>query len=218
MTVAEIINQIRAEYGQRHQITEDQALLTLNAIQRMALDNDLEAFMYYDNFQLVDNGSGPYDFPTEPPCRKFVGLTKWTKAQLLGWTSYGSPADSDYGFNDSGLLNSRATYLPVEVNTLDRTFSFLEDPSTDSDIYRIVYYRAPKEIRNTLDDGRLIIPEPYHYSLAIMASIKLADFYVLGESVPRERLNTFFQPWWDSLEGVTDPNGNDYISEGQVGP
>jgi hypothetical protein len=222
MTTSEILEQIIGQYGQRHQIDETQALLILNEVQRMAMDEDLDAFVDYDTFLTADSDEGPYDFPTEPPCRKFVGLTKLNKSQLLGYTNYANPTDalevSDYGMTHSTLIDRRKTFLPVQVNMLDRSFTLLFDPDTDSDVYRQVYYRKPKPIRNANDDGRLIVPEEYHYSLYVMASLQLADYFTSGQEAPRQLLNKYFRPWWDSLKGATDPNGMDYIAQGQVGP
>lgn len=225
MTVSEIIEQIRGQYGQRHQLTETQALLILNDIQRRAMDKDLDAFLYYDNFLTVDSEEGPYSFPADPPCRKFRGLTKLTKSQLLRYSNYSNnvdqlyPSESDYGIRESSLIDRRNTYLPVEINMMDREFTCLFEPdASEENLYRIVYWRKPKTIRSTQDDGRLLIPEEYHYSICVQASVRLADFFINGAEVPPNYFDQYFKPWWGVLTGGTDPNDKGWISEGQVGP
>jgi len=214
MTVSEIINQITAEYGSRHQITEAQALLLLNQIQLMAFDEDLEAFLSYTQYLTVDSGEGPYDFPTTPPCRKFLGVTTLTIPQLLGYTRFGLPASSDYGMQVGSMLNPRRKYLPISLNVIDRNFTFLEEPTTTSDTYRMVYYRNPETIRSTTDDARLLIPSQYHYSMCVQGSIALADYTLYNDKVSRPELRTYLQPYWDFLDDQNDPDRRDCISEG----
>lgn len=217
MTVSEILNLVVGAFGTRYQITQSQALLLLNQVQATAFDKDLDAFKVSDSFQTVTTGSkGPYAFPTNPPVRKFLGVTVHSQGVLNGTAmpSY----ESDYGFtNPPTQVDSRNMFVPININMFSKTYTFQDVPTDVADHYRIVYYRRAPTILSATDDKNLLIPAEYHHSLCVQATIALANFSIYGKPVPKEALDPYMEPFWESLFGATDSNGSGSISEGLVG-
>ena len=215
MTVAEILNAVMGEYGARNQISQTQALSLLNAVQNIAFSEDIPAFMVVDNLLTISGTTpqGPYPFPITPPCRKFIGVTQCTPDQVLGiggvptvLSYYGPrwfPATPD----------NRGIYEKVLVKPLDRTFTFVDVPSTSSTFYQ-VYYRSAPTIRSALDDTNLLIPPAFHHTLCVQGCTALSDFGLYGTKAPEAFMEQFIRPFLDSMSGATDANGNNTISEG----
>jgi len=218
MTVSEIISAVQGEFGTRNQLQVSDVLRLLNQIQLMAFDSDKPAFMVTDQFVTVSAGvKGPYNFPTNPPVRKFVGVTQYTVPQILGT----GPAEAviDYGLVlQSPIACDRVLYEDIIVDVFGKTFTFINDPSTEADTYRMVYYRRPKTITGALDDANLLIPAEYHHTLCVQGCVALADFSLYGKKSGRAMLQAeFFEPFWESMNGNVDPNKQNYCSEGSIG-
>ena len=212
MLVSEIVTMILGNLGVRSQLTQSQALQLVNQIQTIAFSKDLSAFIISDKFLTVTDGSkGPYPFPSSPPVRKLIGVTTYGQDVVMG-ISQGEVVDDDYGFNPR-IPTPTSIYLPLAVDQISRTFTFLSAPAVSMDKYRVVYYRRPDPIRAVSDDSRLIIPQEYHHTLVVQGAIALSDFGLLGRKTPEQVLEPYLRPFWDYLLGSTDPNNTSYISE-----
>lgn len=201
MTVQEILIQAIDEYGQRNQLTVEQALLHLNTIQKMCFGKDLMALLSTDQFLEVNGGNpkGPYPYPSLPPCRKFVGVTTQTEDVILGLAG-------SQGFN---------IYEPVRISVVDKTFKLLFDPSFEPETYRVVYYRRAPLIRSLLDNANLVIPEEFHDSVCVQGILALSDRDIFGENYQtNQTIDRALQPYFEYLEGSVDPGNSSGVSEG----
>lgn len=218
MLVSEIISLIIGEFGTRFQLQSSDALRLLNQIQAMAFDSDKKAFMVLDQFVTVSTGvKGPYNFPTTPPVRRFVGVTTASVAQVMGTAKL--KVDTDYGLIlGNQPVDPRTMYEDIYIDTFGRTFTFTDEPNDAADTYRMVYYRRAPTIRSTADDTNLLIPVEFHHTLCVQGVGALANYSLYGEKNGNERIKQeFIKPFWDSLDRVTDGNQNEMISEGTIG-
>lgn len=215
MTLQEIANQAQAEYGNRYQITPAQYLRYFNIVQAMAYNQDLEAFKDWSNTLTIDADEGPYTFPTSPLCRKLIGITAATDAQLFG--ARVTESGDDYGvvtaFNSGRMWEK----IRQSVRGTTRTITFIETPSSTA-VYRWVYYMRPPVITSLADDTNFWIPLEYHYSMFYQSVIALADNATYGDKQPEEVLKPYMEPFWESMRALNTPMGGEYdygISEGQ---
>ena len=218
MTVSEIVNLAQGELGTRNSLTSTEILRLLNQIQSMAFDSDKPAFMVSDQFVTVTTGSkGPYSFPLTPPCRRFVGVSGYSQAIIMGV----APAVQyiDYGLEVSSLpIDGRSMYEPTIIDIFGKTFTFVNTPTDVANTYRMVYYRRAPTIRSLTDDANLLIPSEYHHTLCVQGIALLADFSIYGTKAGREMMQqTVLQPFWDSLDGATNSNHLDLLSDGAIG-
>jgi hypothetical protein len=218
MTVSEILNLAIGEFGTRYNLQVSDALRLLNQIQAMAFDADLQAFLVSDQFVTVSTGvKGPYNFPTTPPVRRFVGVTQFTQSQLMGTGQ--RFIDLDFGLVlNAGPVDSRNMFEDIIIDTFGRAFTFNISPSDVTDAYRMVYYRRAPSIRSATDDTNLLIPVEYHHSLCVQGIGALADYSIYGTKNGRLRIQEdMIKPFWDSLNTTTDGNRGQLISDGTVG-
>jgi len=218
MLVSEIISLIIGEFGTRFQLQSSDALRLLNQVQAMAFDADKKAFMVLDQFVSVSTGvKGPYNFPTSPLVRRFVGVTTASVAQVMGTAR--RQLTSDYGLIlGVSPADSRTLYEDIFIDYFGRTFTFSDTPTDAVDTYRMVYYRRAPVIRSTQDDGNLLIPVEYQHSLCVQGVGALANYSLYGEKNGNERIKQeYIKPFWDALDYATDGNVSDLISEGTVG-
>jgi hypothetical protein len=152
---------------------------------------------------------GPYDFPTSPLCRKLVGLTKATDAQLFAVSP--TTTGDDYGFTDE--YNPERIWEKVRVSLFGtgRTLTFVDTPSTSA-VYRWVYYIRPPVIAGVTaaDDANLRIPLEYHWQTFYQAVIALCDNATYGEKQPLEVILPYLEPFWDALRTQSRPLGGIY--------
>jgi hypothetical protein len=228
MTIQEILDLIVGELGTRNQVSPDQALQFLNQVQLIAFEKDLIAFLDYSNFLTIDilNPLGPYSYPTDPLCRKVLGITTLSDNELL----FNKQTDNlilDYGMLPN-TFSSRRKYIDMKVDVIGRTVTFPEgtEPITDTDFYRWVYYKRPPLIANSQDNANLLIPEEYHYTICVEGTTKLIDNSIWGEKQTTEAptgtraewLEPYFKGWWDALINAVDAgNESNLYSEGQPG-
>jgi len=218
MTVSEILNLAIGEFGTRYNLQVSDALRLLNQIQAMAFDADLQAFMVSDQFVTVSTGvKGPYNFPTTPPVRRFVGVTAYTQSQLMQTGK--SFIDLDYGLIiGTSPVDSRNMFEDILIDIFGKAFTFNTTPSDTADTYRMVYYRRAPSIRSATDDANLLIPTEYHHSLCVQGIGALADYSIYGTKNGRLRIQEdMIKPFWDSLNTTTDGNRGQLISDGTVG-
>ena len=145
MTVFEIIQQVRDEYGERNQISEDQIRRYLNIIQEVAFNRDMLAFMEYTQTLTAVSSQREYDFPIDPYCRKFVGVTQYDPRTILGLNPPPTPATynvGDYGF-DGSVDDPRIIYEQVYIDLWNRKFTFAEDPNEEATYYLVYWRGAP---------------------------------------------------------------------------
>lgn len=222
MTVAEIINWAIDEYGERGLTTPEQGLLYLNQVQQMAFDKDLDAFIDYSSYLTVNplSPKGPYPLPTSPRPRKLIGVTAYSLEQLVQVRQGGSITVRDYGLPIS-TVDERNVYEPIDIKLFPppATFTFVAAASTisqEAETYRIVYYVRPPVIRTITDDSNLWIPEEFHYNLGVEGIKMLADASNLGDKAPKEIMEPFLQPFWDTMTQSTDLGNKDNLfSAGQ---
>lgn len=214
MTVSEILSLVIGEFGTRYQLTQPQALQLLNQVQEIAFDKDLDAFKVSDSFQTIITGSkGPYSFPTNPPVRKFLGVTLYGQ-DVIDRTAQPSQ-EIDYGLVISQTpVDSRAVFVTTHINIFSKNYTFAAVPSDVANTYRLVYYRKAPTIRGITDDANLLIPSQYHHTLCVQGTIALANFSLYGKPINRDEMEQYMAPFWDSLQGATDGNDCGYISQG----
>lgn len=219
MTLSEILSLAQSEYGDRNQITPEQALAFANSIQQMAFNRDLDAFLVWDSYVTVNSVTpqGPYSYPISPLCRKFLGVTAYTDDQLLNFVTE-TENTTDYGLPISSI-NERQVYRPIRNNVIDRTWSFVESsPSEEEDNYRAVYYRRAPVMRSATDDDNLLIDAEFHYTTMVLGITALAEFTTYGDKAPADVLDRFLRPYWDKLiYSADDGNLQGYLSDGQPG-
>lgn len=158
---------------------------------------------------------GPYSWPSDPPVRKMLGLTRVTDAQL--WNNPSLAEAYDYGerLND---YDPRRFIIPARKYDLERTNTFVYEPATDANTYRWVYYRRAPTISSEADDDKLLIPEEFHHTLIYQGVIALADNALYGDKQPQELLEPYLAPFWESMQQNYTPDGSDsanFTSEGQ---
>jgi hypothetical protein len=224
MTVAEIIDWAIDEYGERNLTTPEQGLKYLNAVQKMAFDKDLDAFISFDSFLTVNplSPQGPYPMPSVPGVRKFIGTTALSLEQLVSVRQGGQLTVRDYGLPTS-TVDERNIYEPINISNYPppTTFSFIADAATidqDADTYRLVYYMQPPTIRTISDDTNLWVPENFHYNLCVEGIKKLADASNIGSKASKESMTMFLDPFWESMIQAQDLGNRDNLfGEGQPG-
>lgn len=224
MTVAEIIGWAIDEYGERNLTTPEQGLKYLNQVQQMAFDRDLDAFIEYNKYLIVNPSSpqGPYPMPTSPGVRKVIGVTTLTAEQLVAIRQGGQLTVRDYGLPTS-TIDERNVYEPIEIYNFPPpiTFRFVADAATidtTANKYRLVYYMSPPKIRTIMDDSNLWIPEAFHYNMCVEGIKKLADASNLGDKAPKAAMEPFLSPFWDTMTQAQDlGNRDNMFSEGQPG-
>lgn len=220
MTLAEILTTAIDEYGQRNQLTTDQALQHLNTVQRMAFNKDLSAFLVTNQYLTVPPTTlrGPYQFPTDPPCRKMVGLTSLSEEEVLGLVDYQLSVSDDYDA-DKVYMGPANGFAPVLIDVIGRTFRTSFDLSTDADTYRIVYFRKPQAIRSEMDDTRLLIPEEFHDSLCVQGILALSDRDIFAINYQQTgSLEATMQEFWEYLSESVDPGNRQYLwGRGSIG-
>jgi hypothetical protein len=225
MTLADIIYLVQDEYGARNQLTEQQVLRLLDTVQAMACDADLSALLYWDYYLQVNPSAsaGPYSYPSDndpvhPPCRKILGLTKFTDTEILAAFPGGTELSPDYGL-PTNQVDARKLFTQLRLDPIGRTYRILESNlDMEPDTYRLVYFRRPRPLRGAADDTRLVIPAEFHHSTLVQGAGVLARYHLQGELAPREALEPFFTPWWRSLTGAMDQqNRSGMFSQGQPG-
>lgn len=238
MTLIEIIELVKGEYGSRMQVSTEQVITFIDQIQKIAFSKDLNAFINFDNYITIDpnNPKGPYSWAgITPEVRKMVGVTSASDAMLTdpysqnvvtnaGWgeanyypDSFGNqyPQGTDYGFVDIAP-NPRRLFASGRLNQFSKTFKFNNDaPSTEPQTWRWYYYFRPPTIANINDDANLLIPEEWHHTLVVQGAIALADNTTFAEKQPLVALEPYLEPFWESFMDIQDPNEGNTYSEGQ---
>lgn len=154
---------------------------------------------------------GPYDAPTDPPCRKIWGITTETDARIFGASEdiVDFPME-DFDFQPR-LFNPKSFFKPGREDNVGKTFTFAQAPSLPSSgvVYRWVYWRDAPTISTddeADDETKILIPASYHMNF-INACIKLAQLNLAGEDVDPNSIKAFFKPWWDTLSRPYTPMG-----------
>jgi hypothetical protein len=147
---------------------------------------------------------GPYDAPTDPPCRKIWGVTTQTDARILGTDDSATLPMNDFDFAPT-MYNPKAFFKPGREDSIRKTFTFAQAPALGT-TYRWVYWQDAPIIDGTSDETQLKIPSRYHLNF-VNACIKLAQMNLSGEDVPPTMLDAFFQPWWNTLLRPYTPMG-----------
>lgn len=165
----------------------------------------------------VETYKGPYDFPSDPLCRKLLGVTRLTDAQLFGVET--TTTGDDYGLVTSANLEKIWERGRVSMRGSTRTFTFIEEPEIDTDdaIYRWVYFIRPPVITTVSSDTNFWIHLEHHWLTFYQAVIALADNATYGEKQPAELLKPYLEPFWESMRQQNTPMGGIYdfgISEG----
>lgn len=165
----------------------------------------------------VETYKGPYDLPSSPLCRKLLGVTKRTDAQLFGVEV--TTTGDDYGMATSPSLEKIWERGRVSYRGTTRTFTFIEIPEIDTEnaVYRWVYFVRPPVIASVSDDANFWIPLEHHWLTFYQAVIALADNATYGEKQPAELLKPYLDPFWESMRQQNTPMGGIYdygISEG----
>lgn len=221
MTIAEMIQEVIGEYDGRYQVTSAQALRYMNIVQEMCFAREKTALLEYSQFVSVVSDQLSYSMPTNPPCRRFVGVTKNDPDAILGINGtstemYEAETQIETDYNFVSYPHGRNLYEKIYIKPFDKAFEFAETPSEVADTYRMVYYRGAPAIRNTLDDANMLIPSEMHHSVVVQAMIKLVDNTLFGEKSPDEVIEPLLKPWDRYLDNLlNEGNRDDYISEGQ---
>lgn len=151
---------------------------------------------------------GPYDAPTDPPCRKIWGITKETDARIFG-TSMEPEVQpmADFDFKPR-IFNPARLFEPGREDNVAKTFLFAQEPSLPSALHvlRWVYWQDAPTIDGTSDETQLKIPARYHLNF-VNACVKLAQMNISGEDVDPKVLDAMFKPWWNTLARPYTPMG-----------
>lgn len=150
---------------------------------------------------------GPYDAPTDPPCRKIWGVTTETEGRIFGTDETPPTPMNDFDFVPQ-IFNPKSLFKAGRVNNVDQTFTFSQKPGLGGPTYRWVYWRNPPDIEDleSESDADLLIPSRYHMNF-VNACIKLAQITIFGEDVDPKVIDAFFQPWWNTLAKPYTPMG-----------
>lgn len=161
---------------------------------------------------------GPYDFPTDIPVRKLLGLTKLTDLQYFTGHA-AADSDTDYGLNIN-VYDPRKEFQAGRVDVFGQTFTFAINPETAADTYRWVYYRAAPDITGTDSDNEanLFIPEQFHFITLIKGIEVMCNSLVYGEPADENALEPYLQPFWTWCLQLHTASGDSAlgISEGQL--
>jgi hypothetical protein len=167
----------------------------------------------------VEGYKGPYAFPTSPAVRKMIGITTFTDARLFG-TQYVYVDERD----DYGLVlpnyDERQFYVPGRLDRFAQTFTFISEPSTDTDDdpYRWVYFRLPDTITDLdADDSKLLVDEWFHMEF-IQACIYAGKVGTEDGNFDRNVIEKYFWGWWNRLRKNYTPMGkrSNQINEGNL--
>ncbi len=150
---------------------------------------------------------GPYDAPTDPPCRKIWGVTTETDARIFGTSDDLTQFPmEDFDFQDRNF-NPGSLFKAGREDNIAKQFTFVQKPALPSTSdYRWVYWRDPPTIDGISDETQLVLPATYHLSF-VNACIKLAQMNISGEDVDPKALTAFFQTWWNTLARPFTPMG-----------
>jgi hypothetical protein len=220
MTLTEIVDLCEKEYGNRFQVKRADVIKLLDQIQKIAFNRDLAAFLVWNSYVtgIIAGTKGPYAFPTVPPVRKLLGVTKVSDRQYFG-DRMGTDEAYDYGL----LLNyfdERKEYMPGRVDIFARTFTFIEEPETAANTYRWIYFRRAPTITGTdsTNEANLLIPEEFHFTSLVQGVGALSDNLTYGDKTPEEVLEPYLQPFWTSVTELSTGIGEGSLglSEGQL--
>lgn len=151
-----------------------------------------------------ETSPGPYDAPTDPPCRKIWGVTLATDGNLLGITELPTFPLNDYDFLPNNYDPSR-TFKQGRVDDIEETFTFGSAPDIDT-LYRFIYWRDSPTVNNLSDASGIILPSRYHMSYT-NACIRYARGILDGEPVSEGEIKGFFEGFHDSLHQPFTPMG-----------
>ncbi len=217
MTVDEIVTQAEREYGARFSVKKAQIVKFADYLQKIAFNKDLDAFLQWSVYMTIVPASlGPYAFPTVPPCRKLVGVTRLTDDQLLGDALRFTLSDCGLDLND---YDERRMFEKGRIDAIARTFKFLTTPDSAANTYRWIYYRRAPTITgfDSANDANLLIGEEFHQTLMVDGIGALCDKATWGGKTPEEVLLPFLEPYWESLVEQSTGKGKDSggLSQGQ---
>jgi hypothetical protein len=149
--------------------------------------------------------NGPYAAPTSPPVRKIWGITSETDARIFGTSDPLVFPMEDFDFT---LRNFDATrfFQPGREDNVAGTFTFAEGPDVTTTVYRWVYWRDAPNLPDFTDETLLLIPSRYHLNY-VNACIKMAQITLSGDDVSPQVIQSFFQPWWNTLARPYTPMG-----------
>lgn len=171
----------------------------------------------YSWASLAPNLGSLTPFTTSAGVRRMMGVTRITDPQF-----FGNPVTSviyDYGFSVNSV-DRRSIYENVRKNDMFKTISFIDEPATEAETYRWVYYMRPPTIsaKTTADDANLLIPEEFHQTLVVEGVQRLADRTTYGDMAPEVVLEPIMQPFWDMMAQKYTPMGDNsnQTSEGQL--
>lgn len=160
-----------------------------------------------DSEDSFEGFTGPYDAPTDPPCRKIWGVTTETDGRIFGTDETPPTPMNDFDFVPQ-IMNPAAFFKPGREDNVAKTFTFAQKPSVNGPTYRWVYWRDPPDIEDVEaeSDPNLLIPSTYHMNF-VNACIKLAQINLFGEDVDPQVIKAFFKPWHNTLARPYTPMG-----------
>jgi len=180
---------------------------------------------------------GPYRYPrtttdSNPPFRKFIGITKVTDLQIFGNNREQYGDGLDYGF-DLNSYPDREMNIPSRPDDIRKEVKLITDgtleitqsslgataPATVNDSpYRWVYYRNPPLITNVNNETQVILPEEYRYEVLYDGMALLADVATYGEKgTVREIIAPLCERFWEDkgVQFQAFGKANDFISQGE---
>lgn len=182
MTLTEIVDRIVSEYGNRFQITPLAAISLVDVAQKRALAKDIPAFLRQAKLTISSGSRGPYSLPSD--CRSAV--------RVLEVDLGGIPSLDGFDAVDA-----------VFDQVVGRTASLVDVPSDDCD-YWLEYWFRPSTISSLSDNAKVVIPEEWHHAVLVCGAAILADQENYGGADTDIALEKIFQPFWYTMESVTD--------------
>lgn len=180
-------------------------------------------------FEDQEVSKGPYSWASVVPSagsltpytanagvRRMLGVTRLTDAQMMSGRSRAETPD--YGFG-AFRASERDVFETVRKNDIQKFITFIDEPETDANTYRWVYYIRPPTIASkSTDDPNLLIPEEFHQTVIVEGVGKLCDRTTYGDQAPEQYLGAVIQPFWDMMSqqyaGMGDNSG--FTSEGTL--
>jgi hypothetical protein len=201
---------------QKNLVGKSDILAYLNIAQKWAFKMDLEAFKVYSPL-VTTTGTLSYSFASLTiPCRKLIAVTPLTDEEIFGTNPATIDPDYDYGMNRN-WASQREENVPGRIDLFGQTFTFIEDPGTESTKWRWIYYRNPVDLTGPTDNTNLILPEQYHLNL-IQATSRICDFETHQEAFNFKEIEQYFKDFWEDMADSSTAigDGNNSIDEGNL--